>query len=113
MRGDRARQLDDQIAGIQNAARRHRIADILDIRQRAKTGRYYAAGLGPQANRHERIGVIGGGRSKPAQIDERAAIQKITARRTEEHTSELQSIKRNSSAVLCLEKKKQKETTKH
>src|SRR3546814_7476396 len=32
--------------------------------------------------------------------------------RSEEHTSELQSLMRNSYAVFCLQKKKQKRTTK-
>src|SRR3546814_4284117 len=43
----------------------------------------------------------------------RSAARRATrpARRSEEHTSELQSLKRNSSAVFCLKKKKN--TTNH
>src|SRR3546814_1416635 len=36
----------------------------------------------------------------------------MTARRSEEHTSELQSLMRNSYAVFCLKKKKQNKLTK-
>src|SRR3546814_4048261 len=37
----------------------------------------------------------------------------VHLRRSEEHTSELQSLMRNSYAVLCLKKKKKKRNTKH
>src|SRR3546814_9463902 len=36
-----------------------------------------------------------------------AAIERVQQRRSEEHTSELQSLMRRSYAVLCLKKKKQ------
>src|SRR3546814_6923155 len=39
---------------------------------------------------------------------QRAASQYMRAFRSEEHTSELQSLMRNSYAVFCLKKKKQK-----
>src|SRR3546814_8434302 len=38
-----------------------------------------------------------------------SASSKLTARRSEEHTSELQSLMRISYAVFCLKKKKKKE----
>src|SRR3546814_8069079 len=38
----------------------------------------------------------------------RSAISALTRKRSEEHTSELQSIMRNSYAVFCLKKKKKK-----
>src|SRR3546814_7535334 len=47
------------------------------------------------------IGLLGGGAQCPMGIDEMRACQ-----RSEEHTSELQSLMRSSYAVLCLKKKK-------
>src|SRR3546814_1406215 len=40
------------------------------------------------------------------------ATRRRLARRSEEHTSELQSLMRNSYAVFCLKKKKQKKNNK-
>src|SRR3546814_9107320 len=46
--------------------------------------------------------------SKRAEVDARALFQKLVeTRRSEEHTSELQSLMRISYAVFCLKKKKQ------
>src|SRR3546814_7144853 len=42
----------------------------------------------------------------PAQEDKRAAVPLGKRVRSEEHTSELQSLMRNSYAVFCLKKKK-------
>src|SRR3546814_9273076 len=45
---------------------------------------------------------------RSASIDDHAAVHEaIAAGRSEEHTSELQSLMRISSAVFCLKKKKQ------
>src|SRR3546814_6185773 len=44
----------------------------------------------------------------PASALQRARISSTAARRSEEHTSELQSLMRISYAVFCLKKKKQK-----
>src|SRR3546814_7153497 len=41
-----------------------------------------------------------------------AAGRVVIGGRSEEHTSELQSLMRNSSAVFCLKKKKKKTTTR-
>src|SRR3546814_1215088 len=38
--------------------------------------------------------------------DERGPLQRVAGSRSEEHTSELQSLMRNSYAVFCLKKKK-------
>src|SRR3546814_12454039 len=43
--------------------------------------------------------------------DERTIIKDFTLRRSEEHTSELQSLMRISYAVFCLKKKKSKDMT--
>src|SRR3546814_10536273 len=45
---------------------------------------------------------------RPAPMHRRAATQPLH-NRSEEHTSELQSLMRNSYAVFCLKKKKQKQ----
>src|SRR3546814_7323339 len=42
--------------------------------------------------------------------DRRGSYRPPKADRSEEHTSELQSLMRNSYAVLCLKKKKKKQT---
>src|SRR3546814_7826073 len=56
---------------------------------------------GPQtAQAHRQVGVVGIG---PAR---RPDVQPADGDRSEEHTSELQSLMRNSYAVFCLKKKK-------
>src|SRR3546814_10657322 len=48
-----------------------------------------------------------------AQLGERYTVVELgNQRRSEEHTAELQSLMRNSYAVLCLKKKKYKTKTK-
>src|SRR3546814_4521656 len=44
---------------------------------------------------------------QPASLQARMAVEQADAYRSEEHTSELQSLMRISYAVLCLKKKKQ------
>src|SRR3546814_9198984 len=77
---------------------------------------------GPSAgrlSRHVRISRRGGEaspREGPAMVRRyrpgarRRPIIRISANRSEEHTSELQSLMRNSYAVFCLKKKKQNDT---
>src|SRR3546814_2409945 len=43
-------------------------------------------------------------------VELRSGVLRVGASRSEEHTSELQSLMRNSYAVFCLKKKKQKTT---
>src|SRR3546814_10237442 len=58
-------------------------------------------------------GHLGGAR-RPCQAEEGAACLGIpVGRRSEEHTSELQSLMRISYAVFCLKKKKKDKTTAH
>src|SRR3546814_6093572 len=45
-------------------------------------------------------------------IEEALGTLRITLRRSEEHTSELQSLMRISYAVFCLKKQRHKQTTK-
>src|SRR3546814_9951189 len=52
------------------------------------------------------------GEPEPAERPDAAALSKRTAR-SEEHTSELQSLMRISYAVFCLEKKKHNQNTTH
>src|SRR3546814_3520141 len=56
--------------------------------------------------------MIAGGRILPRQYDVSRAQRIGHYRRSEEHTSELQSLMRNSYAVFCLKKKKEQITTK-
>src|SRR3546814_5553122 len=62
-------------------------------------------GAGQDFGRHNR--VFGTGRDRPAQ-DGRSQRQRHRNGRSEEHTSELQSLMRISYAVFCLKKKKSK-----
>src|SRR3546814_6428505 len=48
-------------------------------------------------------------RSRLLFLDARLAQQLVPAVRSEEHTSELQSLMRNSYAVICLKKKKKQQ----
>src|SRR3546814_7913687 len=71
----------------------------------------------PEHRRHEAVGkVLGGGlcggagdaggiEARRVAPDDAADRQAPALPRSEEHTSELQSLMRNSSAVFCLEKK--------
>src|SRR3546814_10629366 len=54
-----------------------------------------------------RCGNRGGGATRPANAP-RSAVRSHGAGRSEEHTSELQSLMRISYAVFCLKKKKHK-----
>src|SRR3546814_1971765 len=57
--------------------------------------------------------VVAAGKRYKARIDaERRAGRKTTSCRSEEHTSELQSLMRISYAVFCLKKKKHNKKTK-
>src|SRR3546814_3450521 len=47
-------------------------------------------------------------RRRRARGDQRGADRRLLARRSEEHTSELQSLMRISYAVFCLKKKKER-----
>src|SRR3546814_9218118 len=56
--------------------------------------------------------AVNGARVKVPTVDGPVMLG-IPAGRSEEHTSELQSLMRISYAVFCLKKKKQKKTNKH
>src|SRR3546814_7233144 len=62
----------------------------------------------PADDRHQRL------RCRRCATDDRASLYREAdlARRSEEHTSELQSLMRISYAVFCLKKKKNKPTQK-
>src|SRR3546814_7543031 len=63
---------------------------------------------------HDLLSNQGRLRMWPPHINRPSAGQLITVeRRSEEHTSELQSLMRISYAVFCLKKKKHKNTNKH
>src|SRR3546814_7663262 len=62
-----------------------------------------------RAGRKGRDGGVRGGRQLP-QMADRDDPGRPFAERSEEHTSELQSLMRISYAVFCLKKKKQKKT---
>src|SRR3546814_1100620 len=78
-------------------------------------GRQARRGAGRQARDRARVGAL-------RRIQERAAetrpfscfpaLEPLSRERSEEHTSELQSLMRNSYAVFCLKKKKIKYTSK-
>src|SRR3546814_8217357 len=69
--------------------------------------RYRPATLGDVDDRRCRATTIGG---DPDEVTANTSIVCMsTFRRSEEHTSELQSLMRNSYAVFCLKKKKNKQ----
>src|SRR3546814_8767957 len=73
-----------------------------------------AAALAPAAAHLEQIGEIGGerdGQAQTAGIDIEVAHGQPLVARSEEHTSELQSLMRISYDVFCLKKKTKKQTT--
>src|SRR3546814_9430010 len=73
-------------------------------------GYHELADADEQRARFERDLVVRQGRGlQPPAIDENL----LAALRSEEHTSELQSLMRNSYAVFCLKKKKKKEESGH
>src|SRR3546814_2263847 len=61
------------------------------------------AGVGIADNGGEHVGDIAGGIAFPAEMP---GHSDLVDGRSEEHTSELQSLMRNSYAVFCLKKKK-------
>src|SRR3546814_1515114 len=79
--------------------RSHQPSDIDDAQQKYQKQRQYHRELGGSRSR--------GGTSEAGQQPHHMPI---TALRSEEHTSELQSLMRISYAVFCLKKKKQKQS---
>src|SRR3546814_8176421 len=88
---------------------------------RSAARRYCAASVVRQASRRAAAAAKGAGsrkggnsvtRAGPAKLARQARSSAVTASRTrsEEHTSELQSLMRISYAVFCLKKKKQTNT---
>src|SRR3546814_1928666 len=78
----------------------HRLWDEDGWRRDAGQGRYDS--YRPSGVRH-----------RQGSSDENRGRRQRDLRRSEEHTSELQSLMRNSYAVFCLKKKTQKEEDKH
>src|SRR3546814_7157056 len=66
-----------------------------------------AAGPGAMIEHREQLILVEPGKRDHVDLDRQSRI----ARRSEEHTSELQSLMRISYAVFCLKKKKQKNKT--
>src|SRR3546814_4606245 len=90
--------LREQEAGAKTAdvCRRHGISDATFYKWKARYG-------GLDVSEARRLKVL---------EDENAKLKKLLAERSEEHTSELQSLMRISYAVFCLKKKKKiKKTT--
>src|SRR3546814_4295591 len=85
-----------------------------------KAARLDQAGAAHGRHRHDRDGAKGKAFAHAVRLvgdDVRyreigLAIAQPVARRSEEHTSELQSLMRNSYAVFCLQKKKNKNKDK-
>src|SRR3546814_3766584 len=74
------------------------------FRSRGSEGIFRGSGkLGPRQ-------VRGSGSLAPCRVDRRHRRHRVRRDRSEEHTSELQSLMRNSYAVFCLKKKKKKHT---
>src|SRR3546814_2554936 len=71
-----------------------------------------AAQINVQTLRYQWFDHIFKGTSKPALLADRVNYQ-VSGSRSEEHTSELQSLMRNSYAVFCLKKKNNVSTTNH
>src|SRR3546814_8256229 len=57
--------------------------------------------------------IFAGARSRQPRIDAGGLLRQRAGLRSEEHTSELQSLMRISYAVFCLKKKKHTQTYKH
>src|SRR3546814_4256092 len=73
--------------------------------------RHHALGAQGVKGRKGRIAAVGDDLRQAimvAQIDEEQPAMVALAMRSEEHTSELQSLMRHSYAVFCLKKKKRK-----
>src|SRR3546814_6200435 len=108
-RVERARRRGGDDAGSGAAAdARHRDRDLLPLddarRPRART-LYGGPGVGDDAQPVDRRAVHTGDRAfRPDRADHR--LSQRPRRRSEEHTSELQSLMRISYAVFCLKKKK-------
>src|SRR3546814_10869514 len=103
-----------RIGNIAGHARRRLIeteaavgADI-DRRQRRRTALLAGERPGREAIPVIFAGVVNGG---GGQVGGRAVLQILIEERSEEHTSELQSLMRISYAVFCLKKKNQNKTT--
>src|SRR3546814_6313172 len=66
-----------------------------------------SAGAAPVSGALPRRTEAGSKVSTPKGLSVSARVSRIQLRRSEEHTSDLQSLMRNSYAVFCLKKKKQ------
>src|SRR3546814_6239147 len=88
----------DEHAGIPPLGRAHR-----------RPGAARPDGVRPRSRRRRALAGYGGRRARDAR---QAAARRTAVLRSEEHTSELQSLMRTSYAVFCLKKKQTKQENK-
>src|SRR3546814_4432931 len=93
---------DDGIGGGRGAMSRKRSRSGRDF----PTWRLYSARL-RQPQFHDMLRMVVGQRNRQPRL-----FGPVDQQRSEEHTSELQSLMRISYAVFCLKKKKKKQETK-
>src|SRR3546814_7369719 len=104
--GDRTKNCGHRFGRAESVLQRHRQGRRTEQRTRANSGLLYIGGLGQEDHRIDPsncMGIDGCGQSNGPVglfLDGHA--------RSEEHTSELQSLMRISYAVFCLKKKKKK-----
>src|SRR3546814_4242732 len=103
--------LQDKVAVIIGAAGRDNMGQVIARRFAAEGARVVVAGR-DEAALAELAEEIGGLAVRCDITDEGdlAALADAAVARSEEHTSELQSLMRISYAVFCLQKKKHKQT---
>src|SRR3546814_3682350 len=90
---------------------RHRLARLVEDAELDAIGGA-ARRLAPRVSDGERLAIIGQHRSGRHRLGLTEALDQANARqRSEEHTSELQSLMRISYAVFCLKKKNNNNTT--
>src|SRR3546814_4483605 len=95
--------------GLSAAACRSVIRDLFDVQRIRRQACCTARGISvdPRRRVHDVVGADASARRYSGHTHEPAAA---CAGRSEEHTSELQSLMRISYAVFCLKKKKKKNT---
>src|SRR3546814_2267499 len=104
------------VAAKQRALRTLQHLHVFEIEQLAGAGTI-AGSLRALATRRDHVGEVDADRRRGAQIlreaadRERGAVRAEALVRSEEHTSELQSLMRISYAVFCLKKKTHKAPT--
>src|SRR3546814_4262144 len=97
--------LDEPTSGVDPVARDDFWRSIIELSRRDKVTIFISTHFMNEAERCDRISLMHAGKVLVSDAPAALVAKRGVATRSEEHTSELQSLMRSSYAVFCLKKK--------